>query len=464
MLRWLNPINSLAGRIFVWFWLVLLLTVVLTLLISRSLTDPTDIRRLPASLNRQLQSQLAPLAQSIDLTSLMQQLVRDSRNRWLVIDNTNQQLLNPEALPARLDPNWLTELAQLNRPRLLRHLNVFIAGPFVIEVAGRPLALYQLRQRPPQPWWSLRALAEPLMVLLLLAVSAIASFILAVSISRPLKELLQQNLSFASGKLHSRVSRLAKRRDELGQLGRSFNTMAERISDLLQNQQRLLRDISHELRSPLTRAQLALGLAEQQQNLQQLPRLKQELERIDAMLDELLTFSRLDAGQYQLDIGPCDVTAMLIELIALNQVEADSKQQQLQLSAPDHVWLSADGRLLSRALENILRNAIKYGPQDSIISLTLQHQPQLIILQICDEGPGLPEAELAAIFEPFYRVSDSRTSQTGGTGLGLAIVAKIIQQHNGTVDAFNLHPGLGLRVTLPCITSFESTTELTSPI
>ena len=451
MLRWLNPINSLAGRIFVWFWLVLLLTVVLTLLISRSLSDPTDIRRLPSSLNRQLQHQLAPLARSIDRASLMHQLAQDRRSRWLVVNSANQHLLKPEALPARLDPHWLTELSQLNRPRLLRHQNVYIAGPFVIEIAGQQLALYQQRQRPPQPWWSLRALSEPLLVLLLLAVSATASFILAVSISRPLRELLQQNLAFASGKLQSRVSQLAKRRDELGQLGRSFNTMAERISDLLQNQQRLLRDISHELRSPLTRAQLALGLAEQQQNLHQLPRLKQELERIDAMLDELLTFSRLDAGQYQLDIGSCDLTAMLTELIELNQVEADSKLQQLQLNAPDHVWLNADGRLLSRALENVLRNAIKYGPRHSVIHLGIHLQPQSqqIILQICDEGPGLPESELAAIFQPFYRVSNSRTLQTGGTGLGLAIVAKIIHQHNGTVNAFNRSPGLCLQVQLP---------------
>lgn len=449
MLRWLNPINSLAGRIFVWFWLVLVLTVVLTLVISRSLSEPTDIRRLPSPLSRQLQSQLAPLAQSADRTRLLQLLAADKRSSWLVVNNVDQQLLNPEALPDGFDPHWLTELAQLNRPRLLRHRNVYLAGPFLIEVAGEELALYQQRQRPQRPWWSMRALSEPVLILLLLAISASASFILAVSISRPLRELLQQNLAFASGKLSSRVSKLAKRRDELGQLGRSFNTMAEQISDLLQNQQRLLRDISHELRSPLTRAQLALGLADQQQNLQQLPRLKQELERIDAMLDELLTFSRLDAGQYQLDISPCDLTAILSELITLNRVEADSKQQQLQLDAPGPLWLDADGRLLCRALENILRNAIKYSPAGSTIHLSAEQQAGYLTAEITDQGPGLPDAELAAVFQPFYRVSDSRNQQTGGTGLGLAIVAKIVRQHAGTVQAINRHPGLSVRVTLP---------------
>ena len=449
MLYWLNPINSLAGRIFVWFWLVLLLTVVLTLLISQSLYNPTDIRRLPPQLSRQLQAQLAPLAQSADPATLLQQLAMNKRNSWLVVNNADQQLLNPQALPASFDPHWLTELAQLDRPRLLRHRNVYLAGPFVIEIAGQQLALYQQRQRPPQPFWSMRTLSEPLLILLLVAVSALASFILAVSISRPLRELLQQNLAFASGKLSSRVSRLAKRRDELGQLGRSFNTMTEKISDLLQNQQRLLRDISHELRSPLTRAQLAIGLTEQQQNLQQLPRLKQELERIDSMLDELLTFSRLDAGQYPLDLSPCELSAMLSELIELNRVDADCKQQTLLLDAPAPSWLEADGRLLCRAFENILRNAIKYSPVGSTIRLSIEPQAYHLIAEITDQGPGLPEAELAAVFEPFYRVSNSRDQQTGGAGLGLAIVAMIIRQHRGTVAAFNRDPGLTIRVTLP---------------
>ncbi len=449
MLRWLNPANSLAGRIFVWFWLVLILTVFLTLLISRSLSEPTEIRRLPSSITKQLQNQLATLTASHDSASLLAQLAQDKRSRWLVVNNSDQQLLNPEVLPARFDPNWLTELAQLDRPRLLRHRNVYLAGPFVIDVADQQLALYQQRQRPAQQWWSLRALSEPILILLLLAISATASFILAVSISQPLRELLQQHLAFAAGKLNSRVNKMSRRRDELGQLGRSFNTMAEQISGLLQNQQRLLRDISHELRSPLTRAQLALGLTEQQQNLQQLPRLKQELERIDSMLDELLTFSRLDAGQYQLDISQCNLSAMLHELTELNQVEADNKQQRLQIQADDPVWLDADSRLLGRAIENILRNAIKYSPAQSTITLQLTELPQWLRLEIADQGPGLPPAEMDAIFEPFYRVSNSRASQSGGTGLGLAIVAQIVRQHHGKVQAFNRHPGLCIQVMLP---------------
>lgn len=444
-LHWLNPVNSLAGRIFIWFWLVLLLTVTLTLLLSRQLIEDTEIRRLPVPVVAQIQQKVNLLSQNRSLAQLLQHLKLQDDTRWVVINVQQNTLLTPDVLPRNFNYNWLTELNQLNRPRLLRHNNTHLAGPFMLTVAGEQLALYQQRQRPAQPWWRLSSLSEPILILLLLLTSAAASFILAISISRPLRELVQQNLLFAAGKLDSRVPKLARRKDELGQLGRSFNTMAERISALLHNQQRLMRDISHELRSPLARAQLALGLTERQQDLQQLPRLKNELERLDLMLDELLTYSRLDAGQYQLDIHACDVVALTEEVISINQLDAEEKSQQITLSAPEQLWLDADSRLLGRAIENILRNAFKYSPANSQIECTITVQEQKLQLSIRDHGPGIPENLLENIFLPFYRVSDSRTSATGGTGLGLAIVAQIIRQHHGEVSA-SLPAGGGLQV------------------
>ncbi len=444
-LHWLNPVNSLAGRIFIWFWLVLLLTVTLTLLLSRQLIEDTEIRRLPPPVVAQIQQEVSQLSQSHSLSQLLQQLQQRDNDRWVVIDVQQNTLLTPNVLPRNFNHNWLTELNQLNRPRLLRHNNTHLAGPFMLNIAGEQLALYQQRQRPAQPWWRLSSLSEPILILLLLLTSAAASFILAISISRPLRELVQQNLLFAAGKLDSRVPKLARRKDELGQLGRSFNTMAERISALLQNQQRLMRDISHELRSPLARAQLALGLTERQQDLQQLPRLKNELERLDLMLDELLTYSRLDAGQYQLDIHACDLVALTEEVISINQLDAEEKGQRITLLAPEQLWLDADSRLLGRAIENILRNALKYSPANSQIECTITVQEHKLQLSIRDYGPGIPENLLENIFLPFYRVSDSRTSATGGTGLGLAIVAQIIRQHHGEVSA-SLPAGGGLQV------------------
>ncbi|MDX5407434.1 MAG: HAMP domain-containing protein [Chromatiaceae bacterium] len=446
----LNPFRYLAGRIFIWFWLVLLTAVFATLALSRALTEPTEIRRLPLSIQQQLQQQLQRFAGIETTQQLLSRLRQDNPQRWLVVDAQSNTILTADLLPRDFDQNWLTELSQLSRPRWLKHHNTSLAGPFLLQIGNEQLALYQKRQRPPQPWWRLNAMPQHVLLLFTLVISAIASFILAVSISRPLRELLQRNLAFADGKLDSRVQHLVKRQDELGQLGHSFNTMAERISALLTNQQRLLRDISHELRSPLARAQLALGLTERQQNLAQMPRLKQELDRLDAMLDELLTYSRLDAGQYQLHKAPVDLPSLLAEIIAVNQVEAEAKQQQLQLSAPAELIINADSHLLARAIENILRNAIKYSPADSAISCQLQRQAGYCQLDICDQGPGINEGQLSAIFQPFYRLSSSREHDSGGTGLGLAIVAQIVRQHDGSVTALNQRSGgLCVRLRLP---------------
>ncbi len=446
----LNPVNSLAGRIFIWFWLVILLTISLTFFLSRQFSEETEIRRLPPNIVGQIQQQVKLFRRADSVPALLQFLQRQPEPRWVVVDVQNNTVLTPQVLPRNFNQNWLIELNQFNRPRLLRHNNTHLVGPFMLEIDRQTLAFYQQRQRPAQPWWRLSGLSELLLIVLLLLTSAAASFILAVSIARPLRELVQHNLRFAGGKLDSRVPRLAKRKDELGQLGRSFNTMAEQIGALLENQQRLLRDISHELRSPLARAQLALGLMERQQALQQLPRVKNELERLDVLLEELLTYSSLDAGQYQLDKHACDLVALTEEVIQLNQLDADAKSQQLVLMAPEHLWIEADSRLLGRAIENIIRNALKYSPAQSNIECTIYVQGQHAVLSVRDFGPGIPANQLEQIFLPFYRTSASRSSTTGGTGLGLAIVAQIVRQHQGEVQA-SLPAGAGLlvSVTLP---------------
>jgi two-component system, OmpR family, sensor histidine kinase CpxA len=452
-MNWLarfNPFHYLAGRIFIWFWLVLLSAVFATLTISRALSEQTEIRRLPPQVAQQLQQQLNTYNNSRTISELLLRLQRQDPQRWLVVNAGTNTVLTPELLPRNFDQNWLTELSQLSRPRWLRHDNTSLAGPFLLRIGSDTLALYQKRQRPPLPWWRFADMPQPVLLVLMLLISAIASFILAVSISRPLRELLQRQLQFAAGALDSRVTTLSKRRDELGQLGQSFNTMAEHISALLTNQRRLLRDISHELRSPLARAQLALGLTERQQNLQQIPRLKQELDRLDAMLDELLTYSKLDAGQYQLNKHLFDINELLSDVIEVNQVEADAKQQTITVLTPGPLQLAADSHLLARAIENVLRNAIKYSPTNSQISCQLQQHNLQLSLTICDQGPGIEQDKLAAIFEPFYRVSDSRSSNTGGTGLGLAIVAQIVRQHSGSVSAFNsVNGGLCICLQLP---------------
>lgn len=438
-----HPLQFLASRIFLWFWLVILATVAGTLLIARGLPEHTEIRRLPPPMQHQLQHAARLFSDAESLPDLLQRLERRRQGRWLLVDPQQQQVLNPAGLPRNFDQHWLTELADLEQPRLLRHSNLYLAGPVAITLDGRTLTLYQQRQGPEQPWWQLSALPQSILLLSLFLVSAIASLLLAVSITRPLRELLHSYQNFAAGDLAQRSNRLAKRRDELGSLGRGFNAMAERISQLVLAQQRLLRDVSHELRTPLTRAQLALALEERQQQGQQLPRLQQELEQVDALLNELLTYSRLHSGHYPSNPEWLDPAELMLQLVERCQLEADSKQQQIQLQSITGLRLLADQRLLLRALENILRNAIKYSPAASTIHCQLEQQSAQLCIRICDQGPGVPADALTAIFTPFYRLSDSRTPDSGGFGLGLAIAAESIRHQGGQLAA-NLGQPQGL--------------------
>ncbi|MCC5825178.1 ATP-binding protein [Alkalimonas sp.] len=457
-----NPLHYLASRIFLWFWLVILATVAATLLIARGLPEQTEIRRLPPPMQHQLHAAARFYSDADSLADLLQRLERRRQGRWLLVDPEQQQVLNPAGLPRQFDHNWLTELSDLEQPRLLHHSNLFLAGPVAIEVEGRALVLYQQRQRPEQPWWQLSALPQSLLLLSLFLISAIASLFLAISITRPLRELLHSYQSFAAGELAQRSSKLAQRNDELGALGRGFNAMAERISGLLQGQQRLLRDVSHELRTPLTRAQLALALEERQGEGKQLPRLQYELEQVDALLDELLTYSRLNSGHYPLELEPLDLSELLQQLVDSSQLEAQHKQQHISLDCPALVERMADKRLLSRALENILRNALKYSPAGSIIHCQLGENAAQLQISICDQGPGVPASELEAIFTPFYRVSHSRSSATGGFGLGLAIAAESVRLHGGKLQAqLNQPAGLCLVLTLPgnCSSTLKESTD-----
>ncbi|MDP4535057.1 ATP-binding protein [Alkalimonas collagenimarina] len=446
----LHPSHYLASRIFLWFWLVILATVAGTLLISKGVPEKTEIRRLPPAVQQQLQGIANRYAEANSVEQLLQRLDNRRQGRWLLVDPVGQRVLNPAGLPAQFDHNWLTELSQLEQARLLRHSNLYLAGPFPVQVDGHSLALYQQRQRPVQPWWNVSALPQHVLLISLFLFSAVASLILAVSITRPLRELLHSYATFASGQLDHRLQRLASRRDELGALGRGFNAMADRIHSLLQGQQRLLRDVSHELRSPLTRAQLALALEARQGQGQQLPRLQQELEQVDQLLEELLTYSRLHSGHYPFEPETFDIIDFSKQLFATNQVEADAKQQVMHLEAEPSCLVYADKRLLSRALENVLRNAIKYSPVQSQIHCEIVSTVQGVQIRFCDQGPGVPKEQLDAIFNPFYRVCDSRTADSGGTGLGLAIAAESIRHHQGTIEASaNTPTGLCINMWLP---------------
>jgi two-component system OmpR family sensor kinase len=277
--------------------------------------------------------------------------------------------------------------------------------------------------------------------------SLIFAFLLAWYFAQPIRNLKQAFDAAAEGNLERRLSPvMGSRRDELSDLGRDFDRMTQKLRALMNSQRRLLHDVSHELRSPLARLQASIGLAMQQPEKMQesLQRIAREGGRIDKLVSELLTLSKLETGVMHTRIEAIDMQDLLVGIIDDAQFEASAKDCNVVWRGRVSGLVDGDPELLQRALENVLRNAVKYSPAGNEITLTTQldETSEHLTVSILDQGPGVPESELKLIFEPFYRGSNTNTA---GHGLGLAIAIRIVEAHGGGIGAGNREQG-GLQV------------------
>lgn len=281
------------------------------------------------------------------------------------------------------------------------------------------------------------------------AASLLFSLGLAWYLTRPVRHLQRATRALAAGSLDTRVlPRMGTRRDEIADLGRDFDHMATRLQALVTAQQRLLHDVSHELRSPLARLGVAVALARQQPDKLEtaLARIERESGRLDELVGELLTLSRMDAG---VDMGPeeeIDLEALVREVVADANFEA-SEGRQVVLECAGAPQLLGREELLRRALENVVRNALRFSPPNGRVSVTLARAGSEVVARICDRGPGMPDELLASVFEPFVRGSQAPTGARAGYGLGLAIAKHAMEKHKGSILAEN-RPDGGLCVTL----------------
>jgi two-component system sensor histidine kinase CpxA len=282
-----------------------------------------------------------------------------------------------------------------------------------------------------------------------LAVSTVICFFLTRHLVRPIDRLRQATREVAAGNLGVRMlPRLKGRQDDLALLAADFDTMAERVQSLLESKQQLLRDVSHELRSPLTRLQLALSLARREAGgvERQLTRIECEADRLEQLIARILKLVRLErpASAFQgvaVDVGK------LLEMIAQDvAIEADARSCSVSVHADEGLEVAGDPELLRSAFENVIRNAVRYGPSGTAVAITAGRR-DAIEVAVRDHGPGVPEKDLKLIFEPFYRVDAARDRALGGEGLGLAIAARAIAVHGGSIEAHNA-PGGGLEVAM----------------
>jgi two-component system, OmpR family, sensor kinase len=310
-------------------------------------------------------------------------------------------------------------------------------------------------RRMPSPF-----LARPPFPLVPLAIGALASLafgaLLALYVARPIRHLREAFAELSLGRFATRVTpRMGRRRDEVADLGRDFDRMAQRVEALVAAQRSLLHDVSHELRSPLARLQVAIGLIRQDPRRLgvSLDRIEQEIGRLDELVGQVLTWSRLSAGVTGGWLGGkahVDIADLAASIASDAKFEAQASGRDVVFAAEREVFVEAHVELLHRAIENVVRNAVRFTPVGTAVEISVIESPQAneCHVTVADRGPGVAVAELEAIFEPFYRSAERQAG--GGSGLGLAIARRAVEAHGGRVRARNrLEGGLEIDIQVP---------------
>jgi signal transduction histidine kinase len=317
--------------------------------------------------------------------------------------------------------------------------------------AGYMFAAQLRPRRSPRP--PLRVIVRQLLLGFL--VSGVICFLLAHSLTRPVVQLRGAAQELATGNLRARAGEaVARRADEIGQLGRDFDRMAGQIEALVGNQKQLLRDISHDLRSPLQRIRAALELARRADASQQaqFDRIERETVRINSFIEQLLTLARLDSAEATPALHPISLNEIVERVVSDARLEAERAGCTVTLSALASYVVNGNAEALISAIENVVRNAIHHGGEGKLIEIGLHGEGDDVVLTVRDHGRGVPEEVLPRLFEPFYRVDQARSTSTGGAGLGLAIASRSVGLHGGTITAQNASPsGLLITIRLPLL-------------
>jgi two-component system OmpR family sensor kinase len=314
---------------------------------------------------------------------------------------------------------------------------------YTVFVAGEALhPRHGPRRRPPPAW-------VPLSVGLIASLAF--SALLAWYVAKPIGLLRRGFDAAAAGRLETRVQPLmGRRRDELADLGRDFDHMVIQLQAQISAQRRLMHDVSHELRSPLARLQAAIGLLRQKPETLDtgLERIERESVRLDGLVGELLTLSRLESGTNRGPVERVELVEMVAAIADDARFEAEAAGRTLDFTGEGEVVAEVHGELLQRAFENVIRNAVKFTAPGTAVEVRVAHGAGAFVVTVEDHGPGVPDEDLQAIFEPFYRGGNA--SAAAGFGLGLAIARRAIEAHGGQIEVHNrAGGGLQVRMSLP---------------
>ena len=463
--------KSLFLRIFFSFWAAQALFIVLAILVTIA-TRPArrDIE------NRESEI----LAEAVNAYNTggtpatheyLEKLWHADHVRAFVFDPAGKELSGHQHIPP-----WIEERRQGTTSHR-NWLDYLIANRFprqALTLDGKRYTL--VLEPPPRPRIFFGMLHEMSGVWLLIAVvtSGIVCYLLAHSLTSPVERLRQAAQSLAAGDLSARTGAPAgSRGSEMVELMRDFDRMAERLEGLVDSQSRLVKDVSHELRSPLARLSVALGLARQKATPEiegSLNRIELEADRLNQLIQRLLTISRLESGADGIRKTSVSLRE-LVEQVARDAeyesagrhcrvvAEVDGAGGRAPSANSDEFLVEADPDLLRSAIENVVRNATRYTAEGTTVEVHLARQAgpndEEMVIRVADSGPGVPDEALSKIFEPFYRLDDARNRETGGAGLGLSIADRAIRLHGGHVRASNRREGgLEVEIRIPGTTPF----------
>jgi signal transduction histidine kinase len=296
--------------------------------------------------------------------------------------------------------------------------------------------------------------------LVVAGVCVLLCWLAAVYVVSPLRRIAAGISRFGEGDLSVRLQ--VQRSDEIGTLATSFNSMAQRIQTLFECEQRLLADVSHELRSPLARLHFSVKLARTAQDRDAaLDRVKRDVDRLSMLVSSLVEMARAEGGLSSEDRDRVDMTELVADTVRDCTVEAEARGDHIQFSGSVGCTVVGNPELLRRAVENVARNAIRHSPQDSAIDVRVEHCQETVRIAIRDYGPGVPEEFIERIFDSFFRTEEARDSDSGGVGLGLAIAKRAVQIHGGVIRARNANPGLRVEIELPSASRTTTSNDFT---
>jgi two-component system sensor histidine kinase CpxA len=447
--------KSLFLKIFLSFWAAQALFLVLAILVTLALSPA---RHGIESESPQILAEVVNAYQSGGEHSAheyLEDLWHKQQVRAFVFDSSGRELAGQRV------PPWIEDVRQGNAPRggsphhrnWMDNLMPDRIKRLALTLDGKRYTL--IFELPPGPRVFGPHDVPGLGITIAILTSGLMCYLLARSMTRPVSRLRIAAQCLATGDLSARTGAPPNgRRDELTELMRDFDRMAERIEGLVESQSRLLKDVSHELRSPLARLSVALGLARQKAAPEieaSLNRIELEADRLNQLIQRLLTISRLESGTDGLRKTKLSLRD-LVEQVA-HDAEYENPGRGCQVTTPagdaDEFLVEADPDLLRSAIENVIRNATRYTAEGTKVEVRLERQPaangEEIVVSVRDSGPGVPNEALQKIFEPFYRLDDARNRQTGGAGLGLSIADRAIRLHGGQLRASNRKEG-GLEV------------------